>query len=74
MKKNTARKRARNGRFYATFEVLWSSIPDGVKASCNSQNLAELVDVMRGHYVYGWSKGFDEGKECGIFEIEQKIK
>lgn len=73
MKKNQARRIAKNGRFYGTYEAMWSLIPDSVKKSCNSAELADLVDVLRYQYVYGWGKGFDEGKECGKFEIEQKF-
>lgn len=72
MKKNQARKIARNGRFTGTYETMWSLIPDTVKKSCNSEDLAGLVDLLRYQYVYGFSKGFDEGKDCGIFEINRK--
>jgi hypothetical protein len=72
MKKKTASLNSVCGKYGETFAVLWDSLPEGVKKKCNGMDLAALLDVMRGHYVYGWSKGFDEGKESGKFEILDK--
>jgi len=68
MKKKTARLNSVIGRYGASFEVLWDSLPEGVKKNCNGKDLAALLDVMRGHYVYGWGRGYEEGKETGRFE------
>lgn len=72
MKKNQARKTSKIAGYPGTYDAMWDLIPESVKKSCNSVDLGLICDVLRYQYIYGFDKGFDEGKECGKFEVKDK--
>lgn len=55
----TAKKLSKWGRYPSTFEAIWDAIPESAFEALTGEQLAELVDAMKGVY----DKGRLDGKK-----------